>query len=40
MSSSDNIEILDILAMSFCNDNGNVTNSDDMKTIEFLFASI
>lgn len=40
MRRRDTIETLDILAMSFCNDKGNVTNKVDMKTIEFLLASI
>lgn len=40
MRSSDTIETLDIFAMSFCRDKGKVTNKVDMKTIEFLFASI
>lgn len=40
MSNNDTIETLDILAMSFCNDNGKVTNKVDMNTIEFLLASI
>lgn len=39
INNNDSMEIFDIFAISFCNDNGNVTNSVDINTIEFLFAS-